>query len=343
MSKSARLLVILFAIIVVAYFWWQNNISQSAGPVIEPVTGNSLKEPLLVPSNTMKFGSDAIEGEGDIVAALTVDVPDGVSVRGLVVNRLGHIISGMQIEISPKNRSAWQQDLYTVTTDHRGEFRIDAIPPATDYRLEVLASGTYLGTLLNPLRVEQDMPYVTITLESVELVTVDGMIVGSNDAPVADFEIMVQNIGIAYPGRKITSDSSGFFQLADFPAGELQLSTSGAEHFKITGVTLRSGEYRNLMLALDKGNYHLSGRVNDEFGAPFAQARVVLTSEFSRGDHHSSSYRFKVTDSNGGFTFSGVGGQGHQLSVDAIGYERQELSYRFQSFSDDINIQLQRK
>ena len=248
----------------------------------------------------------------------------------------------MQIEISPKNRSAWQQDLYTANTDHRGEFRIDMIPPNTEYRLEVLASGTYLGTLLDPFPVERDMLAVTITLESIELVTVDGMIVGADDAPVADFEIMVQNIDIAYPGRKIVSDASGFFQLAGFPTGELQLSTSGADHFKITGITLRPSEYRNLTLALDKGSYHLSGWVTDEFDAPVAQARVVLTSEFSREDYHSSSYRFKVTDSNGGFSFSGVGGQDHGLSVDAIGYETRQLDYRFQSFSDNLKIQLQR-
>jgi hypothetical protein len=74
-----------------------------------------------------------------------------------------------------------------------------------------------------------------------------------------------------------------------------------------------------------------------------AQARVVLASEFSREEYRSPPYRFKVTDSNGGFTFSGVGSQDHQLSVDAIGYETRNLSYRFQSFSDNLKIQLQRK
>ncbi len=342
MPKLDRLLVILLATIAIAYLWWHDDTGNRAAPSIELSTAASFADPTPVQTVELKVGSDAIEGDEDIDAALSIDLPDGVVVQGSVKNQLGQGISGMQIEISPKVRSAWQQIVYVASTDHRGDFQYSAIPQNSEYRLEVLASGRYVGTLLDSFAVVRDMPAVTIILESVELVTVDGMIVDTNDAPVADFEILVQNVGIAYPMRKIVSDTSGFFQLAQFPAGELQLSTSGTEHFKITGVTLRPGEYRTLTLTLDKGSYHLSGWVSDEFGAPVAQARVVLTSDFSRGDHHSSSYRFRVTDSIGGFTFSGVGGQDHQLSVDAIGYETRELYYRFQSFSDNLKIQLQR-
>lgn len=343
MPKLARPLVILIAAIAIAYLWWHDDTSHRVVPAIESVIGVSPVEPTPVQMGELKFGSDAINGDGDIDAAQSIDSAEGVSVQGWVKDQLGQSISGMQIEISPKHPSAWQQIVYTASTDHRGEFLFGAIPPDNEYRLEVLASGSYAGTLLDPFPVSRDMPAATISLDSLELVTVDGMIVNVDDGPVTDFEILVQNVSIAYPGRKIISDMSGFFQLAKFPAGELQLSTSGAEHFKITGITLRPGEYRNLTLALDKGSYHLSGWVSDEFDAPIAQARVVLTSAFSREDYHSSSYRFMVTDSNGGFAFSGLGGQDHQLSADAIGYETQVLNYRFQSFSDNLNIRLQRK
>ena len=185
---------------------------------------------------------------------------------------------------------------------------------------------------------------VVIVLDSVELVSLDGMIVDVNNAPVADFEILVQNIGIAYPGRKIISDPSGFFQLVNFPAGELQLSTSGTELFEITGITLRADEYRNLALALDKGSHHFVGAgLAMNSVAPVTQARVMLTSAFSREDYRSSSYRFRLTDINGGFVFSGLGGQDHQLSADAIGYQTLRFNYSFQSFTDNLNIQLQRK
>ncbi len=272
---------------------------------------------------------------------LSTNPPEGVSVQGWVTNQLGGSIGGMQIEISPKQALEWDKNIYTTTTNHNGEFLFNAIPPNDRYRLEVLASGTYAGVLLDPFPVKRDRPPVTITLDSIELVTVDGMIVDVDDAPVANFEILVQNLDMVYPGRKIVSDSSGFFQLAQFPAGDLQLTTSGDEDFKITGITLQPGEYRNLMLALDKGGYHLSGWVSDEFDAPIAQARVVMTSTFSRQGYQSSSYRFKVTDSNGGFRFSEVGGQEHQITADAIGYRTSVFEYRFASFSDNLTIRMQ--
>jgi hypothetical protein len=342
-KKPARLLVTLFVTIAIGYLWWQDNTDQLAAQATVSVTAVSPVKPTPVLAVELQVEPAAMEGDGDIDAALPIDLPDGVTVRGSVKNQLGQSISDMQIEISPKNRSVWQQDLYIAKTDHRGEFLFSAIPPNIEYRLEVLASGSYLGTLLDSFPVARDTSLVTIILDSVELTTVDGMIVDVDGAPVADIEILVQNVGIAYPGRKIVSDTSGFFHLAKFPAGELQMSTRGAEHFKVSGITLRSGEYRNLTVALDKGGYHLSGWVSDEFDAPIAQARVALTSEFSRESYYSSSYRFTATDSNGGFTFPGVGGHDHQLSIDAIGYETRKLNYRFQSFSDNLKIQLQRR
>jgi hypothetical protein len=340
--KFARLLVILFAAIAIVFLWWYYDTSNRVVPVIVSITASPPAEPTPVGKGELKARPDAMDEDDESDAALSIDLPDGVNLQGSVKNQLGQSLSGMQIEISPKVTTPGLNNVYTATTDQRGKFLISAIPPDYEYRLEVLASGAYVGTLLDPFPVDRDMPEVTITLDSVELVSVDGMIVDVDNAPVTDFEILIQNIDIAYPGRKIVSDTSGFFQLNEFPAGSLQLSTSGADHFKITGITLQPGEYRNLTLALDKGGYYLSGWVRDEFDAPISQARVVLTSVFSHEDYQSSSYRFKVTDSNGGFEFSGLGGQEHQLSVDAIGYQTRLVNYRFQSFSDNLKIQLKR-
>lgn len=309
---------------------------------MELVLDDSSAETPINQAAESKPGSEPISDEVDGAVAPLIDAAASVDVHGQVTDILGQGISDLKVEISAKGSLLRQQDIYSVTTDHRGEFLFVSIPPSDDYRLEVLASGIYLGTLLDPFLVDRDMDAPTIILDSVELVTVDGMIVDVDDAPVGDFEILVQNIGLAYPGRNIVSDSSGFFQLAQFLAGELQLSTSGAEHLKITGITLRPNEYRNLMLVVDKGSYHLSGWVSDEYDAPVAQARVVLTSDFLREDYHSSSYRLEVTDSSGGFSFSGLGGQDHLLTIDAIGYATQHINYRFLSSSDNLEIKLQR-
>ena len=336
-------LVTMFAMVFIALLWWHHDGSQPASPSIESTMDISPTGPEPIAKIDLTVESDMTNQENKIEAAQSIETSDGVVVHGRVINKQGQGLAGLNIEISPLDRSAWHQNVYSTSTDSQGEYQFDAIPPDIDYRIEVLASGAHEGTLLGPVTVVHDMLAVMIVLDSIELVTVDGMIVDVDDAPVPDFEILVQNLGIAYPGRKIVSDTSGFFLLDRFPAGELQLSTSGVEHFNITGITLVPGEYRHLRIALDKGGYHLSGWVSDEFDAPIAQARVTLTSELRRQDYHSSSYRFVVTDSSGNFAFTELGGQAHQLSIDAIGYETQVLDYRFQSFADALNIHMRRK
>ncbi len=343
MPKPAKLIVILLTTITFAYLWWDDNSNHRSVPAIESITHLPPVEAVSTSPDKFKTDFETLDENDDTGITQPIEAPDGITVKGWVKDQLGQGISGMQIEISPGVEVAWQQNVYTASTDYNGKFLISAIPPDNEYRLEVLTSGAYAGTLFDPFPVVPDMPAVAITLNSIELVSVAGMIVGVDNAPVTDFEILVQNVSIAYPGRKVVSDSSGFFELAQFPVGQIQMSTSGTEHFMITGLTLQPDEYRNLTLAIDKGSYYLTGWVSDEFDTPIAQARVALTSVFSREDYQSSSYRFKVVDSNSGFEFSGLGGQQHQLTVDAIGYETRVLNFSFQSLADNLNIRLQRK
>jgi hypothetical protein len=342
MSKYFRFLPALIVVTLIAYLWLRDDGGTLTKPPIEliqdifPVESDSL---LRTESN---LESDSITVVNQLDQGSSTKPIDGVEIMGRVEDQLGQGISSMKIEVTPKNTVSWEQKVYTAVTDHRGEFLIEAIPPGKEYRLEVLAAGTFLGSLVDFFPIDKDITSLAIILDSIELTTVDGMIVDVDSSPIADFEILIQNVGIAYPGRAIISDSSGFFRLDQFPTGDLQLSTRGDNNFKITGIKL-TGEYKNLTLVLDRGNYYLSGWVRDEFDAPISQARVSMTSEFTHDDYHSSSYRFRVTDSNGRFVFSDVGGQGHQLSIDAIGYKTQRVNYRFSSFSDDLKIKMELK
>lgn len=279
----------------------------------------------------------------DSMASETPGYPaQTVSIRGWLGNKLGQGLGGFRIHIRPTLRLAGLQDVYSVTSDARGDFQFDGISTDMTYRLDVEASQYYAGYTLDPLPVNPDRPLTKIVLESIKLIDVDGMIVDADNAPVADFEIFVKNLTVDFPGRWIKSDASGYFRLESFPAGKLQLYTPPPDIYKIEELTLRDDEYRNLRLAIDRGNYYLHGWVSDENGAPLGEANVTLNSVFDRNEYHSSSYRSVRTDSNGGFSFSHLGGQDHQLSVDAAGYQSMELSHRFRSFSDTLRIQLLR-
>jgi len=249
-----------------------------------------------------------------------------VNVHGQIsdINEKG--LSGIQVEISSTVTSATPNKIHATITDDSGSFTISHVPSGSDYRFEVLALGVYAGTVLDQLKVEPNMSPIAVALDTLELVSIDGTIVGTDYSPVPEFELLVRNIGIAYPGN--------------FPAGDIQLATNGDEHFEITGITLSPGEYRNMTLVLDKGSHELSGNVVDSFGQPIEQARIVATSKFSGGHYQSSSYRLKVTDSNGYFSFTNLGDWDRQLVVDATGYQPHTRHYSFQTQTDTLTVQL---
>ncbi|MCP4469791.1 MAG: carboxypeptidase regulatory-like domain-containing protein [Gammaproteobacteria bacterium] len=266
-----------------------------------------------------------------------------VSIRGWLGNEFGQGLAGFRVHIRPTLRLAGISDVYSVTSGPGGEFQFDAIPIDMTYRLDVEASQYYAGYTLDPFPVSPGKPVTRIILDSLKLVDVDGMIVDADDAPVSNFEFFVQNLTVDFPGRWIRSDASGYFRLDSFPAGKLQLYTTPPDIFKIEELMLRDNEYRNLMLAIDRGNYHLYGWVSDENGAPLGQASITLNSEFGYEEYLSFSYRSAETDISGGGSFSRLGGQDHRLAVNAAGFQPVVLDHRFQSFTDTLRIQLRRQ
>ena len=262
------------------------------------------------------------------------------TVDGWLGNESGVGLGGFRIAIRSKGLENSNFISYAVISDESGEFSFEGIRSDHSYRLRIETSDNYVGYTLDPFWVPKQSSRITIILDSLRLVEADGMIVDTNNLPVANFSINVQNLTTDFPARTISSDSSGFFKLEAFPPGELKLSTNTPDYFKITGLSLRANEYRTLKIVIDKGPYHLSGWVSDEYGAPLEKARVTLNSVFPIDDYQSYSYRSVPTDSNGGFEFTGLGGQGHTVSVYAKGFQTYILNHEFTTFSDNLQIRL---
>ncbi|MFT5221514.1 MAG: hypothetical protein ACI822_003140 [Gammaproteobacteria bacterium] len=268
--------------------------------------------------------------------------PHSTSSRGWVRNELGEGVAGQKVALRVKGGQEGGYHFYAVISDSKGEFLFEGIRSNLDYRLEIEASERYAGFILDPYRVRKFTPDATITLDSLELTTVAGLIVDSNGAPIGDFSLSVQNLSVDYPVRRISSDASGFFKLENFPAGELKFSTNSPDFFKFTGFVLDQNEYRVLTLAIDRGNYHLTGWVGDEHGMPMANARVTLKSVLARDDYHSYAHRSIVTTANGEFEFSNLGNIPHTLTVYARGYDTYIYNHRFATYSDRLDITLSR-
>ena len=264
-----------------------------------------------------------------------------LAVSGSVGDASGAALADREIEISSQGFGGENISHARVVSDQQGEFTLQLVPER-QYQLHIKASDDYAGFTLDSFTNADAERLRNIVLERVELVDVDGVIVDMDSAPVADFELSLRHLSLDYPDRVIRSDSSGFFSLRGFPAGALRIATNQSDYFRIKGLELQPGEYRNLTLMIDRGSYHLSGWVRDGYGTPLAEVIVTLKSAFAADGYHSFSYRSKATDANGAFEFAELGGNPLTIGVYATGFETYISQHNFSSFSDRLEIVLEK-
>ncbi len=347
--KTYRVLVIVGAVTtLVLYLIWSNrtppspaqtDTGTSVTEVVEAAT--SSPEPAAAEQTEASLPpvAEAVASE----AAQSAPLEPGVSLDGWIGSEAGNGLEGIEIEIEIHGFDGEEIVTTTVTSNAGGEFLLENIVPYRRYKLEIKPQRSYAGHSLDSFTVDDTEALKKIILARIELVDAEGMIVDTNLAPVADFELTVRSLAAQFPDRSIRSDSSGYFKLTAFPAGELRIATNASDYYRIKGIKLRPDEYRNLTLIIDRGNYHLSGWVSDDNGAPLAQVQVTLKSAFATDEYHSFSYRSTVTDDNGGFAFSQLGGHRLTLGIYASGFKTHIGEHEFKSFADRVEIKLQRE
>jgi hypothetical protein len=69
---------------------------------------------------------------------------------------------------------------------------------------------------------------------------------------------------------------------------------------------------------------------------------ITLKSAFATEEYHSFSYRSISTDVNGAFEFAGLGGHQLTIGVYATGFDTHIQQHDFNSFSDSLEIVLER-
>ncbi len=265
-----------------------------------------------------------------------------VAQQGWVGNASGAGLAEVEVRVESSGFDGEEITAHGATTNQRGEYRFQELVKGRQYKLEIKPSGHYAGFSLDAFTAGTTDALPEIVLKQIKLVDVDGMIVDANNAPLADFEFSVHSLSVEFPDQLIRSDSSGFFNLSAFPAGELRIATNSADYYRIKGVELLPDEYRNLTLVIDRGNYYLSGWVSDDNGAPLADVQVTIKSAFAVDGYHSFSYRSTVTDGNGAFEFAQLGGHRLTLGIYASNFKTLIRQHEFKSFSDNLEITLQK-
>ena len=256
---------------------------------------------------------------------------DSVKIEGWISNEFGESLSGQKIHISSWGYQGQETIFYSALSDDKGEFVFEGVKPDVDYKLAVDSTPEYARYIVEGLSITRTPPRLNIILKTLNYIEVNGMFVNNQGTPIANFEININNLTTGTHIQKIVSDSSGFFSVKKFPAGEMQFTSKAPEYFTINGLTLLENDYKNLVIVIDRGNYQLSGWVSDQNGVAVERAMVALDAEIKRGGIQSISRRSSVTDGTGRFRFEGLSDVEHVISVYARGFYKNVQSHRFQS------------
>lgn len=267
---------------------------------------------------------------------------DFVTVNGWIANQAGVGMEGVRIEISPAQNPAQSGPFLTTFSDEQGNFSLEGIEAGEIYKLSAAASTRHSLYLDDSFSVTQNPRQLEIRLQPLRLIDIHGMIVNRHAAPVANFEMYIRNLGAISHVAKIVTDSSGFFKVEGFPAGEVDLSTQGPDYFKVSGLTLSEQDSGGLTLIVDIGDYFLSGWISDENGVAVSKALVTLDSAYLEDGIEYSSYRSLGSDSAGRFEFANIDSGDHTISIYANGFERLQLIHSQQTAADEIHIRLKR-
>ena len=265
-----------------------------------------------------------------------------VRVSGWVADQDAIGMEGVRIEISPAQNPAQSGPFLTSFSDEQGNFSLEGIEAGEVYKLSAAASSRHSLYVDDSFSVTQNPRQIEIRLQPLRLIDIHGMIVNRHAAPVANFEMYIRNLAAISHVAKIVSDSSGFFKVENFPAGEVDLSTQGPDYFKVSGLSLSEQDSGGLTLIVDVGDYFLSGWVSDENGIAVSKALVTLDSKFLENGIEYSSYRSLGSDSAGRFEFANIDTGNHSISVYANGFERLQLIHSQQTAADEIHLRLKR-
>ena len=332
------------------YYWFTAATPQRQNlaprPAMTTLPTAPAKSPEVMPATATAAASSVTATDDIATDENTTTATDSAvataNLSGWVRSPSGEALDAVRIVLHSQGFDGDEPATRNLDSDARGEFRFDDLVAGRRYRLEISPGAGHAGFKLDSIVAQANGSFHEIIVDTIRLVDADGMIVDANLAPIPNFTFRLRSLVTDFPERVISSDSSGYFRLEGFPEGELSIATTNRDFYRIKGLELKADEYRTLTLVVDRGNFHLTGFVSDEYGTPQEGARVTIKSAFAEDEYHSFSYRSTLTDASGVFEFAELGGTRYTLGVYARGFESYIRNLEFQSFADTLQVRLER-
>lgn len=284
-------------------------------------------------------GRDILAGE-QLNIVLEKTQYSGFAVKGTIYDQSGAPVRGRTVTLySPTVKSALAM---RAVSSSNGEFTIQYVTAADDYRLSVNTGGAYTfdATPYANMEIFEGMAPLAIQLQSTDTGSFRAHVVSSNGTPIKG-ETFTLYSGSAYVGRAI-SDAGGEIRFDTVPVkpggSSLRISGGSMPKYTFSGITLAEAEHKSAIeLTIDRGEHKLILAIKDESQSALQGAQGLLTWSRTNNGVRSQTMRSRGKISMAGtgiINFSELGQGEHQLQVRLDGY----LSH---SSSIDINQQTQ--
>ena len=262
-------------------------------------------------------------------------VESWTALDGAVYSESGEPLAGRTIELRP--RAAQQK--YTTTTDAKGNYSFPVIEAPAEYRLTVFGGADHKD-YQQDLKLKADTAALKVFLEPYDFGELTGQVVNQNGVPVADFGLVLRNVGSKKPNAVVRTDDSGNFTIPAAPAGDLIIASQSAPSMLVQGLHLASGARMHLPLVLDLGEHEIRGSVVDTRGNPVPASRIVLQWSYVSDGVTTRATRRTAADTQGNFAFSNLGPGPHSLQVVAPGFPTVDIDHDLRRQGYDLTVRL---
>jgi hypothetical protein len=268
----------------------------------------------VVPSPTPE-STDSSSASSGIVKDGAEDLWRGTaSAWGSLYTKYGDVVANETIRLVSESAS----QAYSETSDENGYFSFENIVPASDYRLSVSPKGMYRRVAMDSLVILNNQTTLAIVLEPLELGTLKGKVVSTENIVVPGYEMKVQSPLKSKWVQNFVPDIIGEFEIENVPIGPVEFFKTFGLVLVITGHEFSGDSQTVVELVVDFGYNELRGVVYDEFSHAVPGATVLLNWKHNYQEVVSIVTRRNTTGPTGEFLFQGLGKGEHELLVTSV-------------------------
>lgn len=261
------------------------------------------------------------------------------TLSGQVFGPQNESVAGAKLQLSSPNSRSYLR----TTSDESGEYVFDDIEVDEGYRLAVDPPDGYAYFESDAFPVGPDGYHYQVMLEPAAYSDLSGTITDLGGAPLGGFTLWLHILGDGGAAPvQLHTDGSGRFQVQKVPVGAIKFESRSQPWLQVSGIELEPGGSQHVTVPVDWGRSWLFGRVVDDRGEPVSGARIVLQWMEHYSGLNSESRRQVMSDLEGNFTVSNLGGSGYTLTVQATGHQSSRFQYQIDQSGGELSVTLPR-